>query len=554
MQIKLCQLDLTVGDLEGNSDKVISVIKEESSAKQTTILVFSELAVSGYPPLDLLDNINFINDQEKYVQKIVEATRYSKALVILGYLEKNTGVGRDLFNSALIIYNGERIYNYRKRLLPTYDVFDEARYFESGKDTGIFNFKGKRIGIVICEDLWYKNKFYTINPAQELFQAHADVIISINASPSIVGKYEQKLKMVTGISSAYNLPIYYCNQTGGNDDIVFDGRSFVVNESGLLIALAEKFKEDIISVPFDATDTHSPEYHMGINPRHYQNNAQFFYEQAVYGIKSYIKKCGFKGVVVGESGGIDSAVVTALAVDALGGGNVIGITMPSQFSSEGSYKDSEELCKNFGSKFYTFPIKKPYEVLTNQFNTEFGVVEKTGLMEENLQARIRGQILMAYSNRYGYMVLSTGNKSEMSVGFFTIYGDACGGMAPISDLYKMEVYAVAKYINEFHGKEMIPQVIIDKEPSAELAPDQRDTDSLPPYPVLDVILNHLIEGVDFINPGISRGIDSGDIARVKRLLKQAEFKRRQAAITIKMHDKAFGYGRRIPIAQKWNGE
>jgi len=548
MNIKLCQLDYTVGDLKGNSEKIISIINGEKDSKTSNILLFSELAVSGYPPLDLLDSVPFINDQLEYVNKIVKSTKGNPSLVIFGYLEKNPGIGRDLFNSALVCKDGEVIYNYRKRLLPTYDVFDEARYFEPGKGMGLFSYKGIRIGIVICEDLWFKNKFYTINPAEELFNAQANMIISINASPSVVGKYKQKLDMVRGISKAYGLPIVYGNQAGGNDDIVFDGNSFIINEQGVLIAHANRFEEDILSIPIEATQTHSPGYSRGIAPKFFETDAQFYYEQAICGIRSYIKKCGFKGVVIGESGGIDSAVVTALAADAIGGENVVGVTMPSQYSSEGSYKDSEILCKNFGAKFHTFPIEDPFNVITNKFNAEFGMVEKTGLMEENLQARIRGQILMAYSNRYGYMVLSTGNKSEMSVGYFTIYGDACGGMAPISDLYKMEVYAIARYINELHGKEMIPQVIIDKEPSAELAPDQRDTDSLPPYPVLDAILKHLVEGEELSSP---TAISSDTMSKVKRLIKNAEFKRRQAAITIKMHNKAFGYGRRIPIAQKW---
>ena len=552
MKIELCQLDYTVGDLKGNTDKIIGIINKYSDEKETTILLFSELAVIGYPPLDLLDNKAFIQDQNEYINKIIDASVDNECLIVIGYAEENAGVGRDLFNSALVIHDGKKIYNYRKRLLPTYDVFDEARYFEPGKEMGLFNFKEKRIGIVICEDLWFTNKFYSINPAQELFNARADMILSLNASPSIVGKYDQKLNMVKAISKKYALPICYCNQTGGNDDIVFDGNSFIINERGVLVREAPRFEEYTLSVPIEALQAHCQGFSMGIQSRRYESDAEFYYEQAVCGIRSYIKKCGFKGVVIGESGGIDSAVVTALAADALGSKNVVGITMPSQYSSEGSYKDSEILCSNFGAKFHTFPIKDIFETILTPFDREFGSVEKMGLMEENLQARIRGQVLMAYSNRYGYMVLSTGNKSEMSVGYFTIYGDACGGMAPISDLYKMEVYALARYINSYHGKEMIPQAIIDKAPSAELAPDQKDTDSLPSYPILDAILRHLIEGKELIIPGVPGGVDTEDITKVKILIKRAEFKRRQAAITIKMHDKAFGYGRRIPIAQKWD--
>jgi NAD+ synthase (glutamine-hydrolysing) len=992
MNFKLCQINPIVGDLKGNSEKIISLIRASAneSGNELTVLVFPELAVSGYPPLDLLDNSHFISEQLEYVNKIVQGTQ-GPNVIIFGYIEKNPGVGRNLFNSALVCSGGKVIYNYRKRLLPTYDVFDEARYFEPGKDMGFFNIKGKRVGLVICEDLWYGNKFYTINPAQELYNAHADMIISINASPSVVGKYMQKIEMVTSICKTYGLPIIYVNQVGSTDDIVFDGNSFAVNKDGVIIAHSERYYENTLQVPEEALSRYTPTYCKGVplwNPislnssYNFESDAQFFYEQAVHGIRDYIKKCGFKGVVIGESGGIDSAVVTALAVDALGKGNVMGITMPSQYSSEGSYKDSEILCNNFGVILYNYQIKDIYTAMLQQFNYTFP--ESTpGLAEENLQARIRGQILMTFSNRYGYLVLSTGNKSELSVGYcvmgnsyirnslgmltaeelyeefpsqikykghlisnsfqsvkkekitittqirnelstsgdheykiydpykksyffkkaeeivegdllvlqigsniwgnstilpyfkynknshdfrssnfkppieitnelskflgiciadgsynvayrirstkqyvadfclkilheldlpdscykqtamdengaffieicsiqfmtwlkfigvkhgalnkdvpviirkapkdiiqaflsgllldstanskkhrseiiyhsnsiilarqthllflnlgvlsffreykragynamyevyippyetykleelgvikhsiisrikknngesklksvvdyiygmenhliyiknklkenqresirrtlrmpivkigrqtlikyasmlpeddsvraavfmkllsdeyiipciatekeigeYTMYdfsvedihefnangidvhnctqhGDMCGGLAPISDLYKMEVYAVSKYINKLHGKEMIPQVIIDKEPSAELAPNQRDVDSLPPYPVLDALLKFFIEGEvlpkeEFMICEAVVKEHASDAARILKLINKAEFKRRQAAITIKMHQKAFGYGRRIPIAQKW---
>jgi NAD+ synthetase len=555
MHIKLCQYDTTVGDLSGNTQKIIASICQEDTSAEPTVIVLPELAVSGYPPLDLLDNHNFIQEQADYVQKIVEATRGSNNIVILGYIEPNTGVGRNLYNSALVIHDGARIYNYRKRLLPTYDVFDEARYFEPGKEMGLFNFRGKRIGLVICEDLWYKNKFYTTNPAQELFNANADIIISINASPSIVGKYEQKIKMISEISATYNLPIFYCNQVGGNDDIVFDGNSFVVNECGGLVAHASRYSEDTLSVSYEETLTFFSGHYQNISPRYFESDAQFFYEQAIKGIQSYVNKCGFKGVVIGSSGGIDSALCIALAADALGKENVIGITMPSQYSSEGSYEDSEILCDNFGVQLYNYQIKSTFNTMLTQFNEIFPEANP-GLAEENLQARIRGQLLMTYSNRYGYLVLSTGNKSELSVGFCTIHGDMAGGLAPISDLYKLEVFAVSKYVNKLHGKEMIPQAIIDKEPSAELAPNQRDVDSLPPYPILDPLLKFYIEGEVLSEEEYLRCRDivkenAQDAGRVLKLINRAEFKRRQAAITIKMHPKAFGYGRRIPIAQKW---
>jgi len=552
MNYHMCQIDTTVGDLVGNVKKICDIVTKDKNSNYD-IFIFPELTITGYPPLDLLDKSSFIKEQNEGIQVILDKTKDNNALIILGCVEFNVGNGRKLFNTAIVCHKGEIVYRYHKQLLPTYDVFDEARYFEPGKDTGVFYYMNKRIGLLICEDLWYDNKIYSINPVKELFKANVDLIISINASPSIVGKSSEKLKMISSISRIYGTPIIYINQVGGNDDIVFDGNSFTTNKRGDIVSILPAFKEDIIGIRDDLIEVH-PVSIFFEEKQHkiFKSDAEFYYNQAICGIRSYIKKTGFKRVVIGESGGIDSAVVTALAADALGGNSVTGITMPSEYSSEGSYKDSELLCKNFETKFYTYPIKNAFTTLINSFNDLFGTPNKTGLMEENLQARIRGQILMAYSNRYGAMVFSTGNKSEMSVGYFTIYGDACGGMAPISDLYKMEVYALARYINKLHDKEMIPLAIIEKEPSAELAPNQRDTDSLPPYPILDYMLKYIIED-DYSDDHLAI-IKENVIAfiKVKELIKRAEFKRRQAAITIKMHDKAFGYGRRIPIAQKWD--
>lgn len=556
MNYVMFQHDYVVGDLKGNTAKIIGAINQYKDAKSTDILVFSELAVSGYPPLDLLDKSQFINDQLDHVDQIVKSTEDNPCLVIFGYIEKNPGPGKSLFNSVMVCRKGKKLYNYRKRLLPTYDIFDEARYFEPGKGPGLFSFKDMRIGLVICEDLWYENKIYDLNPAQELFNLNAAVIISINASPSIIGKYADRTGMICGISKLYNLPIVYCNCTGGNDDIVFDGNSFITNERGLVVAYGDKFTESTTVLPIEATGRHAFGYQNGINPNPFPTPSQFFVEQAVCGIRSYITKCGFDGVVIGESGGIDSAVVTALAKLALGPERVFGITMPSQYSSEGSYKDSEALCDNLGVKLYTYPIKAIFDLMIEQFNGVFP--EKApGLMEENLQARIRGQLLMSFSNRYNCLVLSTGNKSELSVGYCTVGGDMMGGLAPISDCYKMEVYGMGNYFNEIHANG-IPQAIIDKAPSAELAPNQKDTDSLPPYPKLDAILKILIEG-DVLPPEEYLAykeiydLDPAAVTKIKGLMRRAEFKRRLAPITIKMHRKAFGYGRRVPVAQKWEG-
>ena len=546
MKFHLCQINTTVGALTQNTDKIIEIVNKEKTS-EFDVFIFPELTISGYPPLDLLDLKIFVNTQLKEIDRLQKATEGNPALIVLGYIEPNKGSGKNYFNSAIILNKGKIIYNYRKRLLPTYDVFDEARYFEPGKNTGLFFYKDKRIGIVICEDLWFENKLYTINPAEELFHANIDFLISINASPSIVGKFNEKIAMVKNISMKYGLPVIYINQVGGNDDIIFDGNSFIVNKRGLVVEVLPDFEECVKEITDDKLGYHIAGITIEIFIAKYTTKAKFFYNQSVYGIAEYMKKCKFKSAVIGESGGIDSAVVTAITAAAIGGENVHGATMPSEYSSEGSYKDSELLCENCGVHFYTFSIGEIFTLFLNSFNGIFPEA-KAGLMEENLQARIRGMLLMSFSNRYGSLVLSTGNKSELSVGYCTVGGDMMGGLAPISDLYKMEVYALADFVNQFNGKEIIPQVIIDKAPSAELSPDQKDSDSLPSYPILDAILKYILEEEE---NDILEKIQSEQINKVLLLLKRAEFKRRQAAITIKMHKKAFGYGRRIPVAQDY---
>lgn len=566
MQINLCQIDTKVGNFEGNVAKITNALQKKCALAEPAktvskqIFIFPELTICGYPLLDLANLSQFVDRQYSMLESLLEQTKDVDSLIIVGYVERNEGKGKSLFNSAAVCYKGEIIFNYRKRLLPTYDVFDEARYFEPGKEIGLFQFKGVRIGIVICEDLWWENdkSLYSVNPMQELFNANAEFVISINGSPSVVGRHEEKIEMVKKISRQYAMPIVYVNQVGGNDDIVFDGNSFVTNKRGVIVHAMPAFKEQIDTID----DSILPYHTQGIAPegllhKPWKSKFEFFTEQAIYGIKSYVEKCGFKGVCIGESGGIDSALVSALARDALGPDRVVGITMPSEWSSEGSWKDSETLCKNLGIEFHTVPIREYYESIVKGFNNEFGTPAKMGLMEENLQARIRGIVLMGYSNRFGYLVLSTGNKSELSVGYCTMYGDMCGGLSPISGMYKMEVFGASKYYNEKHGKEMIPQVIIDKEPSAELAPGQKDTDSLPPYPILDAILKYFIEGDLLNNAEKQECIDvihanQTAAAKVCSLIKKAEFKRRQAPIGIKMHKKDFGFGRRIPIAQDWS--
>jgi NAD+ synthetase len=554
MKIVSCQIDTTVGDFIGNAKKVVDYVKRQDEG--VAIYVFPELTIPGYPPLDLVDNSHFVNDQLEAVKWLLNETKNINAPIIIGYIEKNLGHGRRNFNAAAVCLRGEIIYKYYKRLLPTYDVYDESRYFEPGTKPGVFQYRGTRIGIVICEDLWYDNSLYTINPAEDIFNANVEFLISINSSPSVVKKLSEKVRMICKISKQYALPIVYVNQVCGNDDIVFDGNSFATNKRGAIVSVSKDFEEDRVVIDASSFAFHAHGLpHEGLEHSPYASDAQFYFKQIVCGIQSYVTKCGFKGVAIGESGGIDSAVVSAVAKQALGAEKVMGCTMPSEYSSVGSYADSEILCRNLGIPFHTLPIKGMYETILAGFNECFGTPEKIGVAEENLQARIRGMLLMTYSNRFGYLVLSTGNKSELSVGYCTMYGDMCGGLSPISDLPKMKVYELAAYYNSLYPN-AIPQAIIDKAPSAELAPGQKDTDSLPPYPVLDALLELFIEGEwldkeDYCKYKIIADQHPEAVEKICKLIKGAEFKRRQASLGIKLHRKAFGFGRRIPIAQSW---
>lgn len=557
MKIIVNQLNFIIGDLEGNTKKILDKILEKKHLGSDNIMVFSELCISGYPPLDLVDNDRFISDQEEKFNYLCEQTKDVEYPIVLGMIEKNNNVGKNLYNSAIIIQKGQIVKRYQKRLLPTYDIFDEARYFEPGSKMGLWLYKGYRIGLLICEDFWYNDRTYNVNPSEELFKANADFIIAINASPSVIGKTQKRFKIAEDIGKNFGIPVCYVNQVGGNDDIVFDGNSFVTDKNGNIVFIGKDYHEDQFAHDVESKETFNDSGSAPVvRVDRYTDKTEFFFKQARRGIKDYVKKCGFKKVVIGESGGIDSAVVTALAVAAIGADNVTAITMPTAYSSEGSYKDSEILCKNLGVKIHNLSIQDCFKQFLYSFNMQFDPQE-LGVTEQNIQARLRGMILMAYSNRYGSLVLSTGNKSELSVGFCTIYGDMCGGMSPINDLYKMEVYALARYINETFNEEIIPKSILDKEPSAELLPGQKDTDSLPPYPILDAMLKIMIEGVS-LSPGDKKeamdklvGVPNETYEKIRGMVRKNEYKRRQAPIGIKMHEKSFGYGRRIPIAQNW---
>ena len=532
MDILGFQLNFKIGALEYNTNKIIENIKTYGNSAD--MLVFSELCISGYPPLDLMYEPDFIAKQYQCFQKIREATKDTKAAVVIGYIGE--GLYKPFTNSLVVFSSGGIIFNYNKMLLPDYDIFDEYRHFDAGTTPGLFKYKGKVIQFAICEDLWFSDSnCYQSDP---FANTACDIIIAINASPSLIGKSNTRIELCRKLTKQKDCALMYVNQVGGYDDIVFDGASFYMESNGVVKNYAESFEESMITNGFPRADL--PPFTTVIDTN------EFIYNQLVFGIKEYCTKCGFKKVVVGSSGGIDSALMLALAVAALGSENVEAITMPSVFSSEGSWKDSETLCNNLGVKLMSIPISNIRDSFADGYNSGTSTLF-SGLADENTQARIRGTLLMAYSNKTGALVLSTGNKSELSVGYCTLYVDMNGGLAPISDLYKTEVFALSKWINR--NTEIIPWNIINKAPSAELAPDQKDTDSLPEYEVLDSILRYLIEK-DYYQLE-QKKVPIELIEKIHKMILRNEFKRRQAAPTIKIHKKSYGYGRRVPLAQSY---
>jgi len=561
MKIFTAQLNMIVGDLEGNTNRILEVIN--TNKDRVDVIIFPELTITGYPPLDLIEQVGFFEDQYACLEKIGLSTAGTKLTVVLGYFDKHTRPGKSFHNALAVLQNGVVAHKYFKRLLPTYNIFDESRYFEAGREVKVIDIQGIKVGLLICEDMWNdkavtNNFIYPINPVEETVKAGAEILVSINASPSQVGKPNYRLEKFAKVAESYSLPLVYVNQVGGNDDIVFDGTIFVVDGSGALVSILKSFEED--NAVFEITKNEGrisvvrieESNGLGTLPR---SRPEFYFKQIVLGIKDYMRKCGFKKAVVASSGGVDSALVLALAVEAVGPDNVVAITMPSAVSSTGSVTDSERLCDNLGVKLYNYAIKAHVDLFMNDFARSLGKSEKS-LTVENMQARFRGMVLMAFSNEYPeYLPLTTGNKSESAVGYCTLYGDMNGGLAPISDLYKTEVWDLCRYINQFHEKEIIPVNIIDKEPSAELYEGQKDVDSLPPYPVLDSILIPYIEGTA-IDPQILEECKKivteskfTDFAKIHKMVDKAEFKRRQAAPTIRVHEKAWGAGRRFPIAQ-----
>jgi len=543
MKIALAQLNPTVGDIKNNCEKIIKYIKEAKKAN-IDLIVFPELSIIGYPPKDLLYNPDFLESSYSALNELI-LPETNDIGVIVGTATKDKEKDYMLHNSALLLYNDKIIGQADKTLLPNYDVFDEQRYFEPAKERTCFDFKGMRLAVNICEDIWNDKDFwerprYDIDVLEEQYKLNPDIFINISASPYNLGKQELRTKMVKQISKKYKLPLIYVNQVGGNDELIFDGNSFAINSNGDRVVNLRSFSEDMAFVDTENLDELKPLQEI-------KEDISWVHDALILGLRDYFRKTGFKKAVVGLSGGIDSAVTCALAVKALGRENVLGVSMPSRYSSEGSKDDARDLAQNLGIQYRVIPIEDVFKSYISIFNKDGNVLGD--LAEENLQARIRGNYLMFISNREGYMVLTTGNKSEIAVGYCTLYGDMSGGLAVISDVPKTMVYELAKYINR--DKIIIPLSTIEKAPSAELRPNQKDTDSLPPYEILDDILKSYIEDDKSISEIIADGYDEDLVRDVIRKVNNAEYKRKQAAPGLKVTTKAFGVGRRMPIAQRF---
>lgn len=564
LRITIAQLNLTVGDIEGNVARMVAAA-QQAARESSDLIVFSELSLCGYYPADMLDEPPFL----QRVQDGLAALRKASAALpqlhwVVGAPTPAHGPGKKLHNSLLVLQGGAVRLQYAKQLLPTYNIFDERRHFEPGPDVAkVLRVGSAQVGLLVCEDGWNDHGGdYVINPFERLRDAAPDLVISINASPSHVGKREQRHQMFGGSSRRHGLPILYVNQVGGHDQLVYDGGSFAAEPDAGIVFEAPRFAEDVRTLQFDGGRFWAaPGERPAAVPAQGIPAMDFYRQQIVLGLKDYARRCGFTQVVVGSSGGIDSALTLALAVQALGADNVVGITMPSRYSSSGSVDDSVALCRNLGVQLFTHPIAELVAGYAQQFGASFGQPLQ-GLPLENLQARIRGTVLMEYSNAFGHLLLTTGNKSEISVGYCTLYGDTNGGLGLLGDLYKTEVFALSRHINEHAGRALIPQAIIDKEPSAELAPGQRDTDSLPPYPVLDEILKLLIEGdrLSAAEHTQAQAIvaqlqetEAGAalVRRIHAMVARNEYKRRQAPPILRVRARAFGSGRQMPIAARY---
>ena len=566
LRVAMAQLDLVVGDLAGNSDRILEAY-ERAEREECDLVAFPELAVTGYPPEDLLLRPAFVAQAVEAVDKL--AARTGRTAAIVGFPEPDS----DLYNAAAVCANGKVLGVYRKHLLPNYAVFDEERYFEPWKTDGpLFSIGGVRVALSICEDAWSPS-----GPILTQAASGAELVVNINASPYYAGRVRERETMLATRAADASVPLVYVNLVGGQDELVFDGASMCFDESGALVARGKQFAEDFLVVDLEVRP---PFRRHALDPRGRIRGATLpeiavsevqlgarrtpprieapldpvreVYEALVLGTRDYVTKNGFTDVVIGLSGGIDSSLVTAIAADALGAEHVVAVLMPSRFSSDGSITDALALAANIGVRTMTIPIEPAHEAFLDMLAESFDG-DDPGLAGENLQARIRGTLLMTLSNKFGWLVLTTGNKSEMATGYSTLYGDMAGGFSVIKDVPKTLVYALARERNERAGRALIPDAVLDKPPSAELRPDQRDSDSLPDYEVLDPIVEGYVEDDKSVAELEADGHDPETVRRVARLIDRNEYKRRQAPPGVRVSPKAFGKDRRLPITNRWPG-
>lgn len=540
MKIGFAQINPTVGDLRGNCELIIGAYERLAAAGAELVLT-PELALTGYPPQDLVFKSRFVPENLAVLEKL--HSRVGDTALLVGFVDRNHGRGKPFHNAAALLERDKPIRKTYKSLLPTYDVFDEDRYFEPAMRVEPFEVQEKKIGVTICEDIWtdeyLPRPLYDVEPARSLVEQGAEIILNLSASPFRLGAPACRLEMIAAQARTYHRPICYCNAVGGNDQLIFDGNSIAVNASGDCIAQLAGFREDEKIVETDSIDA--------IQFRQAETPEQLFAALSL-GLGDYCRKCNFRSAVLGLSGGVDSAVTAVIAVDALGAENVTGISMPSPYSSRGSIDDARGLARSLGIKFLEIPITEAFKIFKEQFKEIFkGLPENE--TEENMQPRLRAMTLMALSNKFGHLLLSTGNKSELSVGYCTLYGDMAGGLAVISDVPKTTLYELARWLNR--KREIIPISTIEKPPSAELKPNQKDQDTLPPYNILDEILQLYVEENLSARDIIARGFDEKIVRWVQRRVDLNEYKREQAAPGLKVTSRAFGMGRKMPIAQRY---
>jgi len=548
VRIALAQINPTVGDLRGNVERM-AIRTREAAGRGAEVVVFPELSITGYPPRDLVEKPSFVEGSERALGRLARETADLDLSVICGYVSRTEfETGKPVFNRAAVLEHGEVVFRQAKMLLPNYDVFDEARYFRPGEREFLCTVRKKQIALTICEDAWndrrfWKQRLYQRDPVEELFSAGGEILICINASPYNMGKREFRRSIYRAAARRYKKPVVYVNQVGGNDQLVFDGSSFAMNDQGEVIASARSFEEDVVMVDTEAST--------GDRHEDFTDECEAVYQALVLGTRDYIRKCGFSRVLIGLSGGIDSSLTAAIAVEAVGRQNVTGVAMPGPYSSDHSVRDAREMAEKLGIKFEIVPIGGAYDRMIEELRPLF-YDETPGVTEENLQSRLRGVTLMALSNKTGALVLTTGNKSELAVGYCTLYGDMCGGLAVISDVPKTMVYSLSRIANRRHH-DAIPENVFTKPPSAELRPNQKDSDSLPEYEELDPILEAYIEHYKAprqIAEELKLPVEM--VEEIVNKVDRNEYKRQQAAPGLKVTTKAFGIGRRFPIAQRYS--